>query len=101
MPVSVLAEADTPSVDTDHAFNARVGTPSLASLSAYAPIHDAQKQKELIVVAHNTAEKPGPGAAEKVETKRCCGDFWDVHFGGYRWAWWALAGVGLVAIHAN
>ena len=28
-------------------------------------------------------------------------NFWDVHFGGYRWAWWALAGGALIAIHAG
>ena len=27
-------------------------------------------------------------------------NFWEVHFGGYRWVWWALAGGALIAIHA-
>ena len=71
--------------------------PSAGLTTQYAPA----REDDVMVVAHATGTKHGNAAPEETKQESCCGDFWDVHFGGYRWAWWALAGAGLIAIHAD
>ena len=71
--------------------------PSPVLAAQYAPA----SEEDIMVVAHAAGDGHTAKGAEDVKQQSCCGDFWDVHFGGYRWAWWALAGAGLIAIHAN
>lgn len=71
--------------------------PSADLTTRYTPAAEG----DIMVVAHATGASQSKEATEGVKQESCCGDFWDVHFGGYRWAWWALAGAGLIAIHAN
>jgi hypothetical protein len=37
---------------------------------------------------------------EKTQKGHSWDNFWEVHFGGYRWMWWVLAGGILIGIHA-
>lgn len=101
MPTPVFAENDALSAGSVHAFNAIDGKANLSYQPDLSSDYDARDQNEIIVVAQNTAEQPAASSTEKVKNRNCCGDFWDIHFGGYRWVWWALAGAGLIAIHAN
>lgn len=52
------------------------------------------------------ADSPQPMASDKAPEPRSesrsshsWGNFVDVHFGGYRWVWWAGAAAVLIAIH--
>ncbi len=102
LPVAVFAEAEALSATSVKVFNAKEGQSAyLPSLSVISPDRVAQDHNQIIMVAQNTTAQPAAAASGKVENRNCCGDFWDIHFGGYRWAWWALAGAGLIAIHAN
>lgn len=101
LPAGVLAE---PGSGAGDAAEPRVAghnldgfLPSAGLTAQYAPAH----ADDVMVVAHATGAKHDNAAAEETKQESCCGDFWDVHFGGYRWAWWALAGAGLIAIHAD
>ncbi len=57
-----------------------------------------------IQLAHVTdADKQALRCPEEATSKKghTWDNFWYVHFGDYRWAWWALAGGVLIAIHAG
>lgn len=61
-----------------------------------------QDRSEKIMVASNHLS--GEKAAEAESPRRSHDgmtfkDFVDVHFGGYRWIYWAVAVAGIVAIH--
>lgn len=76
--------------------NADQTLPASINLSAPMP------KDEVLVLAANdqqsakmTEERP-----RKTHTGLTFGEFVDVHFGDYRWIWWAVAVGGIVAIHA-
>ena len=103
LPVSAADDvsAATPTLQVH---DTSAGVNNLYPHTALASRYDSPSQPGNILVAQNTASGAGQKADAPAEAKAdqsCCGDFWDVHFGGYRWAWWALAGAGLIAIHAN
>lgn len=74
---------------------------NLSYLSELAPKNDGEKQKGITIATQNKTDQQAADSAQKSSGHDCCGGFWESHFGGYRWAWWALAGAGLTAIHAN
>jgi hypothetical protein len=76
------------------------GKVDLTKLSELAPKYDGGKQEVTIIAAQDKTEQQAASSAQKKSDHDCCGGFWEIHFGGYRWAWWALAGAGLIAIHA-
>lgn len=101
LPASVLAN---PASEPEGSTNTTATGQHLAGLapsSMLAAQYVPSAEGDILVVAHAAGGSHENPAAEKVKQESCCGDFWDVHFGGYRWAWWALAGAGLIAIHAN
>jgi hypothetical protein len=59
-------------------------------------------------LAATESQQPHPGlekeparpaeARSEARSKGGC-NFWDIHFGGYRWLWWAGAAAVLIAIH--
>ena len=51
-------------------------------------------------ISDNNKENINVKDEAKTQKSHSWDTFWDVHFGGYRWVWWALAGGALVAIHA-
>ena len=69
--------------------------PAPINLSAPMP-----KDEAFVVAANDyqstkmTEERP-----RKTHTGLTFQEFVDVHFGGYRWVWWAAAVAGIVAIH--
>ena len=75
-----------------------VGPPSPVNLM---PTEEAQTR---VLLAANDLQG-NPAAEEQRARKTHSGltfsEFVDVHFGEYRWIYWAVAGAILVAIHAN
>ncbi|UFS70006.1 hypothetical protein LPW11_19260 [Geomonas sp. RF6] len=59
--------------------------------------------KNVMVAVNDVADRAATDTAGQKETKSrpsCTfGEFFDIHFGGYRWLWWAGAAAALVAIH--
>lgn len=95
---------------------AAVGAQELAVLSQVAvPAVNSPEQKpevnlslpaarqEAIMMAQNEAQAGQSAAAErprKTHTGLTFQEFVDVHFGEYRWIYWAAAVAAIVAIHA-
>jgi hypothetical protein len=96
MPASAFAEA-VPAVSS--AVSAEEGNGGTVDLYALSTMDERLSQQHIVVAAQDRTESPVPSVQKG--DRDCCGNFWDVHFGGYRWVWWALAGAGLIAIHAN
>ena len=104
MPVPVTAADGSTAAGTSQLRATGADMQDFYPLTSLAARYDSKQQAGNIVVAQNTAtgaSQETTAPAEAQQKQSCCGDFWDVHFGGYRWAWWALAGAGLIAIHAN
>lgn len=64
----------------------------------------AEPKEAAIVLAANDLQ--GGGAAEEQRPRKTHSgltfqEFVEVHFGEYRWIYWAVAGAALIAIHAN
>jgi hypothetical protein len=101
IPVAVLAEtapASAPAVNTSVATADKV---DLSYLSEPAPNHAGEKQERILLASQDKTDMQAAGSAQKSSCHDCYGGFWEIHFGGYRWAWWALAGTALIAIHAG
>ena len=75
-----------------------VATPSPVNLM---PTED--KQARIVVAANDLKGDPAAEQqrARKTHSGLTFGEFVEVHFGEYRWIYWAVAGAILVAIHAN
>jgi len=101
MPAAALAAPGSQSAGPAAESAAGPNLTGLTSSPVLSAQYDMSSEDDIMVVAHATGDGHTSKGAEEVRQKSCCGDFWDVHFGGYRWAWWALAGAGLIAIHAN
>ena len=101
LPVPVLAEispASTPSL------NASGGAGSKVDLSYQmepAPQNAGVQQEKILLASQDKTDGQIVGSTQKSSCHDCYGGFWEIHFGGYRWAWWALAGTALIAIHAG
>lgn len=73
-----------------------------ASINLSAPM----PKDEVLVLAANHVQSDQQSAKmteerpRKTHTGLTFGEFVDVHFGDYRWIWWAAAVGGIVAIHA-
>ena len=103
-PIPALAADGSTATGPSQVHDASADMNNFYPLTSLASRYDSKQQAGNVLVAHNTttaADQNTANPAETMENQSCCGDFWDVHFGGYRWAWWALAGAGLIAIHAN
>ena len=101
LPVPALAETAPASA---HAVNTSVAPADKVDLSypsELAPKNAGEQQKSLLLASQEKNETQAAGSAPKSSSHDCCGGFWEIHFGGYRWAWWALAGTALIAIHAG
>lgn len=65
----------------------------------------AERSAAVLLAAAETSQAMAMENApeQKRESRRSHSwdNFLDVHFGGYRWIWWAGAAAILVAIHAN
>ena len=65
----------------------------------------AEKSAAVLMAAAETSQGAAMGTApeEKREARKSHSwdNFVDVHFGGYRWLWWAGAAVILGVIHAS
>lgn len=86
-------------------FGGQIATvPIQATEEATVLLPAVSPAKEMpVLVAHVTdADREALRAevAKSPQKSHSWDTFWDVHFGGYRWAWWALAGGVLIAIHA-
>jgi len=77
------------------------GKVDLSYQSEQALKYDGEKQEGILIAAQDKTDQQAASSAQKSSDHDCCGGFWEIHFGGYRWAWWALAAAGLIAIHAN
>jgi hypothetical protein len=101
LPVPALAEtgpASAPSVNTSEVTGSKV---DLSYLSELAPKNTGEQQERILLASQDKPDPQAAGSAPKSSSHDCCGGFWEIHFGGYRWAWWALAGTALIAIHAG
>ncbi len=96
MPTAALAQNATGPQEI-------AGTADLYKVSAAAAEYEQANQIQTVAAAQpdTGTDQQAAGSMQKGNSGDCCGGFWEVHFGGYRWAWWALAGAGLIAIHAN
>ena len=101
IPVPALAEtgpASARSVNTSELAGSKV---DLSYPTELAPNNAGEKQERILLASQDKTETQIAGSAQKSANHDCCGGFWEIHFGGYRWAWWALAGTALIAIHAG
>ena len=101
LPVPTLAET---SPTLDHSVNTSVapaGKVDLSYPSDLAPQNAGAQPEKILLASQDKTAPPAAGSASKSSSHDCCGGFWEIHFGGYRWAWWALAGTALIAIHAG
>ena len=98
----VMAEGRLPvqsikAVETEKIIDS-IGSVSLSKIKPYG--YSNYRDEIIIVAANETSDRTSTSSVQKKDHD-FCGNFWQIHFGGYRWAWWALAGAGLIAIHAN
>lgn len=101
IPIPALAETSSPSGQAVSTTGAAGGKVDLSYPSELASKYDGEKQEGILIAAREKTDQQAASSAQKNSDHDCCGGFWEIHFGGYRWAWWALAGAGLIAIHAN
>lgn len=75
-----------------------VGTPAPVNL-----MPTGETQARVMVAANDLQGDPAAEAprARKTHSGLTFSEFVEVHFGEYRWIYWAIAGAALVAIHAN
>lgn len=76
--------------------------PSGGALNLSLP---AERSAALLLAAAETSPAPAmekaPEQKQESRSSHSWDNFVDVHFGGYRWVWWAGAAAILVAIHAG
>lgn len=74
-----------------------------AQLSELKLMPSVDRNATIVVAANDVQSNPITEAERPRKTHDGLSfrEFVDVHFGGYRWIWWAGAAVALVAIHAN
>ncbi len=101
IPVSALAETSPLSPQLSSSSAVEEGKPDLSYLPELASKNGSGKQEVIVIAALDRTDRQAAGSVQQRENSDCCGGFWEIHFGGYRWAWWALAGAGLIAIHSN
>jgi hypothetical protein len=101
LPVPALAESCPAAAPAVNASEATAGKADLSYLSEPAPKHAGEPQERILLASQEKTAPPAAGSTPRSSSHDCCGGFWEIHFGGYRWAWWALAGTALIAIHAG
>lgn len=101
LPVPALAETSPVSAASDNDSVATTDKVDLSYLSDLAPKNAGEQPERILLASQDKTAPPAAGSAQKNSSHDCCGGFWEIHFGGYRWAWWALAGTALIAIHAG
>jgi hypothetical protein len=101
IPASALAETSYPAAQTVNTAGTMDSKVDLSYQPELAPKTDGEKREEIIIAAQNKTDQQAVSSAQESSKHDCCGGFWEIHFGGYRWVWWALAGAGLIAIHAS
>jgi len=92
LPATVLAEG-TP-LQVTAAGQAAVETQLLSA--PVQPTPDLFK----VAVADNAPPDLKAEPAKAESRSACSHDFWEIHFGGYRWVWWAAAVGAIVGLHA-
>lgn len=75
------------------------------SIEPSAPVNLMPTEGTLVRMAA-ASEQQGSAVTEEQRARKThsgltFSEFVDVHFGGYRWVYWAVAGAILIAIHAN
>lgn len=58
-------------------------------------------ESRMLVAANDLQAPPAEERPRKTHSGLTFSEFVDVHFGDYRWVYWAIAGGILIAIHAN
>lgn len=101
LPVPTLAETSPASASSANTSVAPAGKIDLSYPSDLAPPNAGAQPEKILLASQDKTDPPAAGSAQKSSSHDCCGGFWEIHFGGYRWAWWALAGTALIAIHAG
>lgn len=101
IPVSALAATSPLAAQLTSSSAVEEGKAGPSYLPELASSNVTEKQEAIVIAALDTTDRQAAGSVQKSEKSDCCGGFWEIHFGGYRWAWWALAGAGLIAIHSN
>lgn len=99
--IPALAEIRSLSDEQVQISGAAGGKVDLSYMPELAPKYAEEHQEGIVIAAQDKTDQPVVSSAKKSADQNCCGGFWEIHFGGYRWVWWALAGAGLIAIHAN
>jgi hypothetical protein len=65
----------------------------------------AERSAAVLMAAAETSQavamENAPGQKREARSSHSWDNFLDVHFGGYRWLWWAGAAAVLVAIHVS
>jgi hypothetical protein len=101
IPVPTLAEispASAPAVNTSEVAGSKV---DLSYQTEAAPQNAKEQQEKIVLASRDKTDPQAASSTQKSVNHNGCGGFWEIHFGGYRWAWWALAGTALIAIHAG
>jgi hypothetical protein len=101
LPIPALAEtspASAPSVNTSGTTADKADLSYLPDLAAQ---NAGENQERILLASQDKTDPQAAGSARKRVSHDDCGGLWQIHFGGYRWAWWALAGGALIAIHAG
>lgn len=101
LPISALAETAPASTPAINASAATAGKVDLSYPSELAAQNAGTPSKRILLASQEKTETQIAGPTQKNSCHDCYGGFWEIHFGGYRWAWWALAGTALIAIHAG
>ncbi|PKN13777.1 MAG: hypothetical protein CVU69_00985 [Deltaproteobacteria bacterium HGW-Deltaproteobacteria-4] len=101
IPVAALAETSPLSAQRTSSATVEEGKADLSYLPELASQNGSEKQEVIVIAALDATDRQAVGSVQQRENSDCCGGFWEIHFGGYRWAWWALAGAGLIAIHSD
>jgi hypothetical protein len=101
LPIPALAETNPASAQPVNTSAATSGKVDLSYQTELAPPNAGGKQEKILLASQEKTETQNAGFTQKSSCHDCYGGFWEIHFGGYRWAWWALAGTALIAIHAD
>lgn len=101
LPVPALAKISPASASSVNASGGVRSTVDLSYQTELAPNNTGAQQEKILLASQDKTDPQAADSASKKTESDCCGGFWEIHFGGYRWAWWALAGTALIAIHAG
>lgn len=101
LPVPALAAISPVSDSSVKTSEATASKVDLSYQTELAQKNEGEQPKKILLASQDKTDAQAAGSTPKSSSHDCCGGFWEIHFGGYRWAWWALAGTALIAIHAG